>query len=148
MCRKLSLLAFCILIVTVAGSAVQAKLQLVENFDGLPAGKSDGLECSGVMGGTWDTQGEGTGNVNIENNSGSRVLQFRRHSAGNARGVGFNGITNTIGEAETGMVFFRVMFRINANEQPHTCIGLISDTSDDPINTTSAGAPVIIAPMV
>jgi len=145
MYRKLFLLTLLIVIVTVACSAVQAKLQLVENFDGLPTGNPDGLACSGVMGGTWDTQGEGTGNVNIEDNSGSKVLQFRRHSAGAARGVGFNGITNTIGEGETGMVFFRIMFRTNANELPHTCIGLISDTTDDPINTASAGAPIIIA---
>ncbi|MHC4676485.1 MAG: discoidin domain-containing protein, partial [Planctomycetota bacterium] len=130
-----------VLVVLLASTAVQAKLQLVENFDSLATGNPDGLACTGVMGGTWDSQGEGTGNVRVEDNSGSKVLQFRSHSSGARRGIGFNGITNPITEGETGTVFLRFWFRTNPSELPRTYIGLISDTSDNPVTGTSTDTP-------
>ena len=129
-----------ILVVLLASTAVQAEFGLVENFDSMVTGSPNGRACTGVMGGTWDTQGETTTNVNVEDRNGSRLLQFRGHSSGDLRGVGFNGITNTIDNSETGKVFFRFMLR-SANETPHTYIGLISDASDNPITSTSANNP-------
>ena len=132
-----------ILVVLLASTAVQAKLQLVENFDSMATGKPDGIACTGVMGGTWDTDSEGTGNVNIEDRDASRVLQFRGHSSGDRRGVGFNGITNTIDNSEAGKVFLRFMLR-SSSETPRTYIGLISDASNNPITSTSVNAPTDI----
>jgi len=132
-----------ILVVLLASAAVQAGFELVENFDSMEIGKPDGKACTGVLGGTWDTQGEDTGNVNVEDRDGSRVLQFRGHSSGATRGVGFNGITNTIDDSETGKVFFRFMLR-TANETPRTYIGLISNTSNNPITGATCDAPTNI----
>jgi len=132
-----------ILVVLLASAAVEAGFGLVENFESMAPGKPDGLACTGVMGGTWDTQGEDTGNVEIEDRDGSRVLQFRGHSSGATRAVGFNGITNTIDDSETGKVFFRFMIRSDS-QVPRTYIGLISDTSDDPINSTNTDTPTNI----
>ena len=129
--------------VLLAGTTAEAGFGLVENFENMATGSPDGIACTGVMGGTWDTQGEGTGNVAIEDRDGSRVLQFRGHSSGVTRGVGFNGITNTIDDSETGKVFFRFMLR-SANETPRTYIGLISNTSDNPITSTSTDTPTSI----
>ncbi|MHC4489976.1 MAG: hypothetical protein ACYSW7_12535 [Planctomycetota bacterium] len=83
-----------ILVVLLAG----AKLQLVENFEGMSTTASpDGQPCTGVMGGTLDTQSEGTGNIDIVDYDGSRVVTVIGHSSGNdARAFGFNGITNPI----------------------------------------------------
>ncbi len=135
---------FVVLVILLASTAVQAEFELVENFESMEPGKPDDKACTGVLGGTWDTQGEDTGNVNIEDRDGSRVLQFRGHSSGSTRGVGFNGITNTIDDSETGKVFLRFMLRSRASESPRTYIGLISDVSNNPINSTSAGTPTDI----
>jgi len=133
-----------ILVVLLASAAVQADFGLVENFDSMATGSPDGLACMGVMGGTWDTYGEGTGSVNVVDISGSRGVTVIGDSSGtSARGVGFNGITNTIDDSETGKVFFRLMLR-SYSLVPRSYMGLISDASDDPITSTSADTPTDI----
>ncbi|MDH7598747.1 MAG: discoidin domain-containing protein [Sedimentisphaerales bacterium] len=112
--------------------------RLVENFDAMATGSPDGLACTGVLGGTWDTESEATGNVVIEDNTGSRVVRFMTTSAGAARGVGFNGISNPIEDGETGKVFFRFMIRTDS-QVPRTYIGLITDTSSNPITAGLIG---------
>jgi len=144
MCWKLFLLTSLILVLTVSGSAVQAGFGLVENFDSMSTtGSPDGAACTGVMGGIWDTESDGTGNITITDNSGSRVVTVIGNSGGSTRGIGFNGITNPIDNSETGIAFFRFILR-TGSLQPRTYIGLISDTSDNPINSTSAGTPANI----
>jgi len=134
-----------ILAVLLASTAVQADFGLVENFDGMATtGSPDGKACTGVMGGTWDTQGEGTGSITIGDISGSRGVTVIGDSSGaSVRGIGFNGITNTIDNSETGKVFFRFMLR-SYGLVPRSYMGLISDASDNPINSTSAGTPTSI----
>jgi len=112
--------------------------RLVENFDAMATGSPDGLACTGSLGGTWDTESEATGNVVIEDNTGSRVVRFMTTTAGAARGVGFNGITNPIDDGETGKVFFRFMIRTDS-QVPRTYIGLITDTSSNPITASLIG---------
>ncbi|MHC4175723.1 MAG: hypothetical protein ACYST5_22660, partial [Planctomycetota bacterium] len=134
-----------ILVVLLAGTAVQAKLQLVENFEGMSTTASpDGQPCSGVMGGTLDTQSEGTGNIDIVDYDGSRVVTVIGHSSGNnARAFGFNGITNPIDNSETGIAFCRFMLR-STSRAPRTYIGLVSDDTDNPITNTNADNPMSI----
>jgi hypothetical protein len=131
-----------ILVVLLAAGAVQAKLELVENFEGF-TGHPDGQACSGVLGGTWDTQSEGTGNIGITDISDSRVVTLIGHSQGNGRGIGFNGITNTIQNSESGIGFFRIMVRATSRAV-RTYVGLISDATDNPITSTITGTPTSI----
>ncbi|MHC4175061.1 MAG: discoidin domain-containing protein [Planctomycetota bacterium] len=132
-----------ILVVLLAGTAVQAELQLVVDFGGITAGP-DGQACNGVLGGTLDTESEGTGNITLVDIDGSRAVSVIGHSSGNnARAIGFNGITNTIDNSETGIAFFRFKLR-SYSLVPRTYIGLISDASDNPINSTSANTPTSI----
>jgi hypothetical protein len=126
-----------ILVVLLAGNAVQAKLELVESFEGF-TGHPDGQACSGVLGGTWDTQSEGTGNIGITDLTDSRVITLIGHSQGNGRGFGFNGITNTIQNSESGIGFFRIMVRATSRTV-RTYVGLISDATDNPITSTITG---------
>jgi len=133
-----------ILAVLLACAPLQADFGLVENFESMATGSPDGRACTGVMGGIWDTEIEGTGNITIGDNSGSRNVTVIGHSSGGvARAVGFNGINNTIDEGETGKVFFRLMLR-SASLVPRTYMGLISDASDNPMNTTNADNPMSI----
>ncbi|MHC4511858.1 MAG: hypothetical protein ACYTAO_23415, partial [Planctomycetota bacterium] len=132
-----------ILVVLSAGSAVQAKLQLVENFEGF-TGHPDGQACSGVMGGTLDTYSEGTGSISIRDTGGSMGASVIGLSSGEApRAIGFNGISNTIDNSETGIAFFRLMLR-SYSLVPRTYVGLISDTTDDPITRSIAETPTDI----
>jgi hypothetical protein len=130
-----------ILVVLLASTNVQAKLQLVGNFESLVGESPDGQACTGVLGGTWDTQSEGTGNIDLVTIDGTRGVSLTGNSNGNGRAIGFNGITNTIDYSETGILFFRFMFRVSSRAT-RTFMGLISDTSDDPVNSTSTNDPM------
>ena len=143
MCRKWFLLTFLIVIVTVAGSTVQAELQLVENFESLVGESPDDQACSGVLGGTWDTQSDGTGNVDLVYQDGSRNVSVLGNSGGLGRAIGFNGITNTIEDNETGILFFRFMVR-STSRVTRTFMGLISDTSDNPVDSGNTNDPMSI----
>jgi len=134
-----------ILVILLASAAAQAGLGLVENFEGMSTTISpDGGACTGVMGGTLDTQSEGTGNINIVDIDGSRVVTVIGHSSGNnARAFGFNGITNTIDNSETGIAFCRFWLR-DTSRAARTYMGLISDATDNPINSTNADNPMSI----
>jgi hypothetical protein len=134
-----------ILVLLLAGTAVQAELALVENFEGMPTMSSpDGVACTGVMGGTLDTESEGTGSIQIRDIDGSRAVTVIGLSTGNnPRAIGFNGISNTIDNGETGIAFFRLMLR-SYSLFPRTYVGLISDASDDPINSANADTPMSI----
>jgi len=134
-----------ILVVLLASTNVQAELQLVENFEGMSTTISpDGEACTGVMGGTLDTQSEGTGNIDIVDIDGSRVVTVIGHSSGNnARAFGFNGITNTIDNSETGIAFCRFWLR-DTSRAARTYMGLISDATDNPITDTNADNPMSI----
>ncbi len=134
-----------ILVVLLASTAVQAELALVEDFDSMSAtGSPDGRACTGVMGGTLDTESEGTGSIQIRDTDGSRgVTVIGLSSGNNPRAIGFNGISNTIDNGETGIAFFRFMLR-SYSLVPRTYIGLISDASDDPINSANADTPTSI----
>ncbi len=134
-----------ILAILLASAAAQAGLGLVENFEGMSTTISpDGGACTGVMGGTLDTQSEGTGNIDIVDIDGSRVVTVIGHSSGNnARAFGFNGITNTIDNSETGIVFCRFWLR-DTSRAARTYMGLISDATDNPITSTNADNPMSI----
>jgi len=134
-----------ILAILLANAAAQAGLGLVENFEGMSTTISpDGAACTGVMGGTLDTQSEGTGNIDIVDADGSRVVTVIGHSSGNnARAFGFNGITNTIDNSETGIAFCRFWLR-DTSRAPRTYMGLISDATDNPITGTNADNPMSI----
>jgi hypothetical protein len=134
-----------ILVILLASAAAQAGLGLVENFEGMSTTNSpDGQACTGVMGGTLDTQSEGTGNIDIVDADGSRVVTVIGHSSGNnARAFGFNGITNTIDNSETGIAFCRFWLR-DTSRAPRTYMGLISDATDNPITGTNADNPMSI----
>jgi len=131
---------------SLVSSAVHADLQLVEDFEALtPLTKDspDGLACSGVLGGAWDTQSNGTGNIDLASRDGSKGLAIGGNSKGNGRAVGFYGIDNPIDDGETGILFFRFMVR-DSNNETRTFMGLISDTDDDSINSTSTDDPSTI----
>jgi hypothetical protein len=129
-----------VLLVLTLSFATQAALQLVENFETIGAGNIDGKACTGVMGGTWDTESENTGNVVVETNSGSQVVRFMTTTAGAERGVGFNGLTDTIDTTETGTLFFRFMIRSDA-QTPRSYLGLIADTIANPLSNTTNNNP-------
>ncbi|MCF7973992.1 MAG: discoidin domain-containing protein [Phycisphaerae bacterium] len=143
MSKKLCCLVFSILVLALAGSAARADLKLVENFESLVGESPDDQACSGVLGGTWDTQSNGTGNIDLVSQDGSRGVSVLGHSGGNGRAIGFNGITNTIENTETGILFFRFQVRSTSRET-RTFMGLISDTSDDPINSANTNDPMSI----
>jgi hypothetical protein len=134
-----------ILAILLASAAAQAGLELVENFEGMSTTISpDGVACTGVVGGTLDTQSEGTGNIDIVDADGSRVVTVIGHSSGNnARAFGFNGITNTIDNSETGIAFCRFWLR-DTSRAARTYMGLISDATDNPITNTNADNPMSI----
>ena len=134
-----------ILAILLASAAAQAGLELVENFEGMSTTISpDGGACTGVMGGTLDTQSEGTGNIDIVDADGSRLVTVIGHSSGNnARAFGFNGITNTIDNSETGIAFCRFWLR-DTSRAARTYMGLISDATDNPITNTNADNPMSI----
>jgi hypothetical protein len=124
-------------------SAVQAELQLVENFESLMGESPDDQACSGVLGGTWDTQSNGTGNIDLVYEDGSRNVSVAGNSGGNGRAIGFNGITNTIDNGETGILFFRFKVR-STSRVTRTFMGLISDTSDNPVASGNTNDPLSI----
>ncbi len=130
-------------ILMLTGAGARAEFKRVENFDKMATGSPDGVACTGVLGGTWDTETANTGNVTIEDNSGSRVLRFMTTTAGDPRGVGFNGITNAIDDGEAGKVFFRFQLRSDS-QTPRTYIGLISETGNNPITGTNSNDPTTI----
>ena len=127
----------------VAGSDVQAKLQLVMDFEGLSGGP-DGLICNGVFGGFVDTQSNGTGNSGLGSIDGSNAMNIIGHSSGgNARAIGVGGIDNPIENGETGIGFFRFMVRSTSLEA-RSYIGLIADATDDPINSANSNDPMTV----
>jgi len=86
---------------------VDYNLRLVEDFEALAGLSPDGKAATGASGGTWDTHGEGTGNVGVNY---SQVLWYSGHSAGGARGVMVSGLSNPISNNEAGLLLFRLMF--------------------------------------
>lgn len=144
---------FIILILVMAEFRVQGELLQVENFD-TQVNHIDNKPASGVLGGFWDTQSNGTGNVNLETQNGSMIVRFMTTTAGDGRGIAFAGITNPIENTEKGLVFFR--FYIRAGQVADTFIGLhpliaMAGTDDflgsaqnnNPANYIAAGFHVI-----
>jgi hypothetical protein len=131
-----------IVAVLLVSAAAQAELKLVANFDGLTGGP-DGQACNGVLGGTLDTEGEATGNSSLPTQDGSTTMSIIGHSSGTlARAIGFNGITNPIDDGETGVGFFRFMMATGGNIRTH--MGLISDTTNNPIVGANARDPLTV----
>jgi len=121
-----------------AGATAQAELKLVVDFEGL-SGNPDGQPCNGVLGGTLDTESEGTGNSSLRTQDGSNTMSVIGHSSGNlARAIGFGGTDNPIDNTETGIGFFRFMVA-SGNIRPH--MGLVTDTDGNPVNSTNTQDP-------
>ncbi len=128
--------------VLLVGATAQAELKLVANFDGM-TGAPDGQACNGVLGGTIDTESEGTGNSSLPAVNGSVTLSVIGHSSGaSARAIGFGGITNPIADGETGIGFFRFMMATGGIIRPH--MGLIAETGNNPINSARTADPKMI----
>ncbi len=131
-----------ILAVVLVSTTAQAELKLVANFDGL-TGQPDGQACNGVLGGTLDTEGEATGNAGLPTQDGSTTASVIGHSSGTlVRAIGFNAISNPIDDGETGVGFFRFMMTTGGNIRAH--MGLISDTTTNPLTSAKAGDPKIV----
>jgi hypothetical protein len=131
-----------VLAVLLACATARAELKLVANFDGM-TGTPDGQPCNGVLGGTIDTESEGTGNVTFQTNSGSTTLSPSGHSSGTlTRAAGIAGINNPIANDESGIAFFRFSMPTGNTIRSH--IGLIADTGNNPINATRAADPKTI----
>ena len=131
-----------ILVVLLASGTVEAKLQLVENFDSLTGGP-DGQACTGVLGGFIDTESEGTGNSALGAIGGSNAMNVIGNTGGSPRAVGVGGINNPIENTETGIGFFRIMVR-NSSPIPRSYIGLIADATNNPINSANTSTPANI----
>ena len=132
-----------VLTMLLLSATVQAELKLVVNFEGL-TGNPDGQACNGVLGGILDTESDGTGNAALGAIDGSNAINVIGHSSGGlARAVGFGGITNTIDNGETGIGFFRFMVA-NAGRAVRPHMGLISDATNNPINSTNTQDPTTI----
>jgi hypothetical protein len=131
-----------ILAVLLVCATAQAELKLVANFDGL-TGAPDGQACNGVLGGTIDTESEGTGNSSLPAVNGSVTLSVIGHSSGaSARAIGFGGINNPIADGETGIGFFRFMMATGGTIRPH--MGLIAETGNNPVNSARTADPKTI----
>lgn len=106
-----------ILLVLQVGTAVQAELQFVDNFDGMTTGNMPYNIPTAGGGGIWSTNTGGTsGNIVVEANSGSNVIRFMTTSDGvNSRGFGFADIDNAIENTESGLLFFRFCIRAETN---------------------------------
>ncbi|MBN1361814.1 MAG: hypothetical protein JW993_14555 [Sedimentisphaerales bacterium] len=128
-------------VVLLAATAVQAELQLVVNFEEF-SGNPDGQACNGVLGGTLDTESEGTGNSSLRTSDGSNTMSVIGHSSGGlARAIGFGGTDNPIADGETGIGFFR--FRVDGgNVRPH--MGLVTDPDGNPVNSTNTQDPTTV----
>jgi regulation of enolase protein 1 (concanavalin A-like superfamily) len=123
-------------------ATVQAELQLVVNFEGL-SGNPDGQACNGVLGGTLDTESEGTGNSSLPTVDGSTTMSVIGHSSGTlARAIGVGGITNTIDITETGVGFFRFMVTTGGIVRSH--MGLFAEAGNNPVNGTRTQDPTTI----
>ena len=131
-----------VLVVLMAGTAVQAELKLVTDFEGM-TGTPDGTACNGVLGGFIDSESEGTGNHTFGTIGGSNGVNYRGNSAGTLRAVGIGGITNPIEEGEAGIAFCRFMVR-SASLTVRTHIGLIANATSNPINGTTAADPLTV----
>jgi len=131
-----------VVVVLLAATNVHAKLQLVENFDGLTGGP-DGQVCKGVLGGFLDTQSEATGNSGLGTVNGSNAMNVIGNTGGSPRAVGLGGINNPIENNETGIGFFRIMVRAGSLA-PRSFVGLIADATDNPINSANTSTPTNI----
>lgn len=131
-----------LLCIGLPGNAVLAELKLVGNFDGLTGESPDNQACTGELGGAWDTETEGTGSIDLVLKDGSQTVTVMGHSNGeDPRAFGFNGISNTIDNSESGIAFFRFMLR-SGTQEPRTYMGFITDTSSDPIDTWNSTDPM------
>ena len=102
-----------ILCVLMTASTLEAELRLAENFED-PLMVGDGSNLTGVLGGFFDSQSEGTGNHNVETQDGSRLIQYRGHSSGtSSRGWAISALENPIGSTEIGTLFFRFVMRVD-----------------------------------
>jgi regulation of enolase protein 1 (concanavalin A-like superfamily) len=128
-----------VLVVLGAGAAGRAELKLVANFDSL-TGTPDGQACNGVLGGFIDTESENTGNSSLATVGGSVTMSVIGHSSGTlARAIGVGSITNAIEAGETGVAFFRFMMTTGGTVRTH--LGLIADTTTNPINSARTSDP-------
>ncbi len=137
--RRFIIWTMWVIIGLVLAPMAQAELLLVENFETLTVGNIDDQNCSGELGGFWDTQSNTTGNAQVEDEDGSQVLQYRSLNAGGGRGAAFAGITNPIDNTETGVCFFRFKVRTDSNG-PRSFMGLHALTGNDPLSTTNPAA--------
>jgi hypothetical protein len=131
-----------VMTILLASACVQAKLQLVENFDSL-TGAPDGQACKGALGGFLDTQSEATGNSALGTINGSNAMNVIGNTGGSPRAVGVGGINNPIENSETGIGFFRIMVRATALA-PRSFVGLIANATDNPINSANTSTPTNI----
>jgi hypothetical protein len=122
------------------GGWAGAELQLVENFETLTGSTQypnspDNQSATGVLGGTWDTESENTGNVVLETNVTRvvRLASLSTASGGGGRGVLFSGITNTIENTETGVLFFRFYVRQESGALPRFYLGMHTLTGTNPL---------------
>ncbi|MFC1764516.1 hypothetical protein ACFL6U_20920 [Planctomycetota bacterium] len=142
------IICFMVFVFVMASSAVvQADLRLVENFETLEINQNpDGQPCTGVLGGVWDTEVDGTGSIKVAAEYDSISIGANGLSDGTEpRAFGFNGINNSIEKTESGIVCLRFRPRVSADNRPFRAfMGFITDTSDDPVNTESAGDPTNI----
>jgi hypothetical protein len=92
--------------------------KLVDNFTGRTESATiDNLTCNGILGGTWDTESETTGNIVTKTVDGSMTLLISGNSGGtSARGGGVSDLTNPITNTETGVLFFR--FKVDTGTKP------------------------------
>lgn len=131
------------LLVCSVSLAAQAALGLVEDFDAFTITNIDGQMCTGVMGGFWDTESEGTGNVVVEAKSGSKVVRFMTTSGTGSvsgRGVAFSDISNPIEDTQIGTMFFRFVIRSDT-QKPRSYLGMHTRTGDNPLGSTQTNNP-------
>jgi hypothetical protein len=134
------------------GGWAGAELQLVENFETLKGADAtpnspDGQACTGILGGTWDTESEATGNVVLETNVTRvvRLASLSTGSGGGGRGVLFSGITNPIEDTETGVLFFRFFIRQESAALPRFYVGMHTLTGSNPLGSGTCNKQSVTA---
>lgn len=123
--------------------AAQAELGRVENFETLGTGTPDNKNCTGIMGGFWDTESETTGNVVVESKSGSTTVRYMTTSGTGSvsgRGVGFADISNPLDDTETGTMFFRFVVRTDT-QKVRDFVGMHTRTGTNPFGSTQINNP-------
>lgn len=97
-----------LLTVLLMGAVVHAELQYVENFDTRPIGNLIGATpTEGNNGTVGVTNGTSSGNIQVQLQSGSNVVNIVSNSSGDGRGAGVYNMNDPIQHGEKGVVFFR-----------------------------------------